>query len=109
MPFGKSHPAAVCGQHPRAVSRCAQTEHGQVSEKRGELPGRLQKDRSPRGQAVPASPHPRGEGPGQTLRHCASPGRPKCARDVRKEGPEPANANSTIHRSEGKKCEQLWA
>uniref|UniRef100_A0A672JD13 Leucine-rich repeats and calponin homology (CH) domain containing 1 n=1 Tax=Salarias fasciatus TaxID=181472 RepID=A0A672JD13_SALFA len=48
-------------------SLAAQTQHGQVSEERGELPGRLQEVGRGGGQAVSSSPHPGGEGSGEGL------------------------------------------
>uniref|UniRef100_A0A3B3WPI4 Calponin-homology (CH) domain-containing protein n=1 Tax=Poecilia mexicana TaxID=48701 RepID=A0A3B3WPI4_9TELE len=52
----------------------AQAQHGQVPAERGELPGRLQENRRAAGQAVSASPHPGGEGPGEGVCHGAGPG-----------------------------------
>ncbi|KAK7938311.1 hypothetical protein WMY93_001637 [Mugilogobius chulae] len=45
------------------------------------------------GQTLPPSPHPGGERPGQTVRHCASSGGPLYARDVNETAPKNPREN----------------
>ncbi|XP_078118830.1 leucine-rich repeat and calponin homology domain-containing protein 1 isoform X6 [Sander vitreus] len=83
LPSGQSHSPALGRQHPRPLACSAQTQHGQVSEKCGELPGRVQEDRRTTGQAVSPAPHPGGERPGEAGRHGAGSGGPGVLQTLR--------------------------